>query len=297
MARTYVMRDKVDGVRKEKTLDNLDDKILEFYSVTDHATHKKTIHLVAKEGRITEANGKRKFYLQFNDSEILKYEKRMLSDSGCPYILPMSFLCEDRITTVWYDHTGYIQLKEYVRTAYCGTSELNVREPIYEAMDILLRILQNLRDAEDYLILPDRISVNPSTIFINPSNASISLAFYPNEMPELTFQERLLKMISKINSWYQNDEVDQYTARFQNMIFEKNLGLEGMISILCTIQRELSYIYCNTSHLRKPAETKDMYTETEDLINEARKHFGLNSFMKGKIADILSKQILNGKHK
>lgn len=276
------MRDTVQERRK----DILDDKNPEFYSVTDHAIHEKVIHLVAKEGRIIEANGKRKFCLQFNDFEILEYEKRMLSDNDCPYVLPMSFLCEDRITTVWYDYTGCIQLKEYICTEYCNITELNVREPIYDAMDILLKILQNLRDVEDYLILPDRISVDPDTIFINPSHASILLAFYPSEMLELTFQERLLNMISTISSWYQNDEVDQYTARFQNMICNKNLGLEGMINALSSIQRELSYIYCNARHLRKSIE-KDMYTEIESIKNEDKtkvcKYLDLSSFMKNLI--------------
>jgi len=264
----------------------LDNKIFEFNLESNQEAHEKSIYLVVKEGLITEVNGRRKFCIQFDDSQIQEYEKRMLSDASCPYTLPMSFLSDDGITKAWYDYTGYIQLKEYIRSECCNSSILNNRKPIYEAMDILFKIMQNLRASEDYLILPDRVSLDPDTIFINPSHLSISFAFYPNEVPELTFQERLFHMINKISSWYQNDEVDHYNERFLNMVREKNLGLEGTISVLCTIQRELSYIYCNTSHLRKQAEIQDKYAgienlETDDKL-EVCNHSGLSGVIKRK---------------
>ena len=275
------------------------------YTLAERAKNEKSIYLVEKAGRITEVNGKRKFYLQFDDSQILKYEKMMLSGSSCPYTLPMKFLSHDGITKVWYDFTGYIQLKEYIKTEYCNTIKLNDLEPTYEAIDIILKILQNLKEIEDYLILPYRISVNSDTVFINPSDVSILLAFYPNEAPELTLQKRIFNMLSKISSWYQNDEVVQYISRFQNTVYEKNLGLEGMISVLYAMKRELSYIYCNKSHLRKSIEITDTNTgitgiedAKKDYKFEKCRHFGLGNKIKGSFLNILVKSIhVNRKHK
>ena len=258
--------------------------------------NKKVILLVSKEGQIVEAAGKRKFCLQFNESDILKYEKKMLGESGCPYTLPMHFLSGDGITKAWHDHTGYIQLKEQISKVSCNISERENQRPVCDALDVLSKILKCLREAEDYFILHDRISVNPDTVFVNPESGSVSLAFYPNEAPELTLRERLLAMMDTIGAWYQNEEVDRYIARFQNVIHEKNPGLDGMIRILGTIQRDLNYIYCNSGCLREPATPDDADTGAPTLKRGERtetfRPSGASKFWGGKLKEAPLKLIL-----
>ncbi|MDD2190499.1 MAG: DUF6382 domain-containing protein [Eubacteriales bacterium] len=230
----------------------------------------KVIHIVSTEGQIIEMAGKRKFCIQFNDTDIQEYEKKILSESGCSNVLSMNFLTTDRTTKAWYDYTGYLQLKEYIRKASCIDFEREYQNQVHDALNILSKILQCIKDLEDYLILYDRISVNPDTIFINQHNGSIALAFYPNDMTQLTFRERLISTMNTISEWYKNTEADQCIIKFQNVIFEKNLGLDGMISTLGMIQRDMSYIYCNSNYLRKPVIAEDTNTSAAKSMKSKR---------------------------
>lgn len=208
-----------------------------------------------QEGCVEEAAGKRKFYLTMNENNIFEYEKRMLCDSGCPYTLSMKFLVEEEIMKAYYDFTGYVQLKEYLnRKTHDDFLNDEINAPICDVLNILSKILNCIRGMENYLFSPERFSVNLDVVFINPDSNEIVFAFLPIVNVEESLQCRLIKMINELNGLYQNDELALCLEKFGNTIQTKNPGLEGMIAILGSMQREISYIYNNSKNFRKIEE-------------------------------------------
>lgn len=231
----------------------------------NYVNHETTIRLASKKAQIEELSGRRKFYLEYDKSSFFEYEKRMLSDSECPHTLPMHFLSEEGKETAYYDFTEFIQLEEYIRRkSYPDDLEIEYQALLHDALDILSRILQCLKGLDEYLLSPNRISLESDTIFISLNNDNINLVFIPNRNNGLPLQGKIIALIETIRCFYHHSEVEQCIERFIELIYQKNLGLDGMIATLGNIQREVGYIYWNKKDFRK--------VEVSEPILEERKN-------------------------
>ncbi|MDD3168881.1 MAG: DUF6382 domain-containing protein, partial [Eubacteriales bacterium] len=101
------------------------------------------IHFISMEGQIEESAGRRKFHL-LTESKIPDYEKRMLSESHCPYILPMYFISEDGVEAAYYDFTGYLQSGDYIRRNTSCAGREN-RKQVCDALDLLYETLARIK--------------------------------------------------------------------------------------------------------------------------------------------------------
>ena len=87
-------------------------------------------------------------------------------------------------------------------------------------------------------------------------------------MNESNFEKQLLNLLEDIKGSYHHPEIDQYYDRLINFMKENNPGLDGLISNLGMIQRELSYIYNHSEHFR--VNTDSIETPAEDMkVDEA----------------------------
>jgi len=229
------------------------------------------IKFLSKEVFIEESAGKRKILL-IMEEKIRGYEKRMLCDSGCPYTLPMHFISDEGTMKVYYDFTGYVQLEEYIkRKKNTDLSDRESQKTIFDALDVLSKVLGCLKGMESYLIYPERISIHPDVIFINLNSEQIALAFYPNDNTNLTLQYRIIALIDDVNGLCNDHETELYLKKFKDFIFMKNPGLDGMIGNLGMLQREVSYIFCNTKSFRRmeDKETFSEYRGTKGSLKES----------------------------
>lgn len=216
------------------------------------------IKFLSKEVFIEESAGKRKIFL-IMEEKIREYEKRMISDSGCPFTLPMHFISDDETRKVYYDFTGFIQLEEYIkRKATTVRSDRESEKTIFDALDVLTKILECLKGMESYLFFPERISIHPDSIFINLNDGRIAFAFYPNEKMEMPLQSRVIEIVDAINGLYGDVETEQFLEKFKDYIYMKNPGLDGMIGNLGILQREVSYIFWNTKNFRGGEEKESI---------------------------------------
>ena len=200
---------------------------------------------------IDEASGKRKFCVTLKDTDFFEYEKKMIIESGCPYILPIQFLLEEGALNAYYDFTGYVQINDYIeRKTAVGISEFDHRDILCDALDVLMKILGCIKGMGNYLFDPVRFSVIPDAIFVNTQSGAVSIAILPNENRDETFQSNILKTLHSLQGTYQNPEVKKYLGNFADLILVKNSGLDGMIGILGSLQREASYIYYNMKDFR-----------------------------------------------
>ncbi len=212
------------------------------------------IKFLSKEVFLEESAGKRKIFL-IMEEKIMGFEKRMLCDSGCPFTLPMHFISEGETEKVYYDFTGFIQLEEYIkRITTTDRSDRESQKTIFDALDVMTKILECLKGMESYLLFPERISIHPDLIFINLNDGRIAFAFYPNEKMDMPLQSRVIEMVDAINGLYGDVEAEQFLEKFKDYIYMKNPGLDGMIGNLGILQREVSYIFWNTKNFRREEE-------------------------------------------
>lgn len=212
------------------------------------------IKFLSKNVFLEESAGKRRIFL-IMDERIMEYEKRMLCDSGCPFTLPMHFISDEESMKAYYDFTGYIQLEEYIkRKTFIDVSDRESQKSLFDALDVLTKILECLKGMESYLLFPERISIHPDLIFIDLSKKCLAFAFYPNEMMDKPLQSRIIDIVDAINGLYGEVEVEQFLEKFKDYIYKKNPGLDGMIGNLGILQREVSYIFWNTKNFRGEEE-------------------------------------------
>lgn len=217
------------------------------------------IRIISAEGQIEESAGRRRFCL-IPDGMFMNYEKKMLCCSGCPHTLPMYFLSIDGTETVYYDFTGLIRLEDHIKRR--SDDDLPGREnQIYDALDVLSKILESIKGMESYMLFPERFSIHPDTIFLHPDGRA-AFAFFPNENPDMTLQDRIIALIENLIRLYRNADTEQYLSKYKDLIHTKNPGLDGMISILGTLKREVSYIYWNTKNFRR-LEGNESFPEYE----------------------------------
>ncbi len=232
----------------------------------------ETIDFISKPGRIEESAGRRKLQICM-ETDIRYYEKKMLCSGECLYTIPMHFITEDLALNAFYDFTGYVQLQECVkRKLQSYASGRENQKLITDLLDILSGVLECVKGMENYLILPERISVHPDVIFVDMDTGRIKLAFHPNENPELSLQSRITRLVHDLGGLFHSDEADRYLKKIDDFILIKNPGLDGMISFLGSMQREAGYIYGNSKNFRKLEEQESPFTNHEQ-IGKGRKKY------------------------
>lgn len=232
----------------------------------------ETIDFVSMAGWIEESAGRRRFQILM-ESDIREYEKKMLCSGECRYAIPMHFIVEDHALKAVYDFTGFMQLKEYVRRKIqSDTSSRESHKPVADVLQILSGILECVKGMENYLILPERITVHPDVIFIDLNTGRAALAFCPNESPELTLQSRIIGLIRDLSGLLRSDEADQYLNKIEDFIITKNPGLDGMLSFLGSMEREVSYIFWNTKNFRRIEEQETV--PSHDQVTHNRMRYG-----------------------
>lgn len=212
----------------------------------DHST----IKFVSSRGTVEETAGKRMICMAMED-RVREFEKRMLCESGCIYTLPMYFTSENEVETVCYDFTGFLSLEVYLRQIKFNGEEIREGEkPLNIVLKLLSEVLVCLKGMERHLLFPERYSIHPDVIFVNPENCKVSVAFYPNDQPELSLQMRFLILMEHLTGICGDDDVTNYLNRLNDMIRSNNPSMDGMLRILGSMQRDVRYIYSNAVTLR-----------------------------------------------
>lgn len=124
-----------------------------------------------------------RFYVNYKKDEFFNYERIYLSQSDGPF-LKMQFMEIDNYLRAYYDFTGYITFKDYLKKV--DSKELNFQAEI-ENKEFLLpellmglkKLLIGLNEAEDFLLFLDRYIVKLSDIYINVSGGEVKFAYIP----------------------------------------------------------------------------------------------------------------------
>ena len=213
------------------------------------------ICFTTRECESNDGGGKRYFSLRAD--KIMNYQKRMLSEGGCPFTLPMHFILDEGIEKAYYDYSGLVQMKEFIgRIRSTDHSAGNDGKLINIVLNLLADLMDCLKGMEEYLLFPDAVSIESDLIFVDMQSEKAIFAYNPYADPEISIQDRILCLIDSINEMCQDSEADQYLCKLKDLIYQKNPGTDGMISMLGTMKREISYIYWEPINFRSQ-ETKE----------------------------------------
>lgn len=202
-----------------------------------------------KEIRFEDHGGRKMFLTKL--SGLKKFEKRMLSESGCQFFLPMQFINDESDEWAYYDYTGCLKLSEYlqIKEQAADYSENKGKHAIL-ILDVIGDLLQCLKGMEKYLIFPDTVSIDPDMLFIDTESGKAILAYHTNPAPEHPLKTRIIDTIEKIAENCQDTESTLFLSNLIKQINEKNPGLDGMISMLDKMKRDLNFIYWEPESFR-----------------------------------------------
>lgn len=248
---------------------NLEKKKREFsYKVADESNeYNQWIHTQ----RIDDSTGKRILYTVLGEGIFPEFEKRMLSESGCPFTLPMHFLLDGDRLVAYYDFTGFASIEEHIQNQILN-ARMDQSGPylLKECLNLYTNILESIKGMAVYLLSPERMRLTPDNIYVNPLNNKIAFAFIPEPESEASLQERIIRMFEKVQKLCQNPEIDQQLYKFIEIVRRKNLGINGMISLLGSIQRDVEYIYWKGKDFRRLEEDGDH--ETQEPSEKTQNH-------------------------
>lgn len=188
--------------------------------------------------------GRRRFFVELASSEFYPYEKKYLSSNLCGAILPMYFLKLDDKERIYYDFTGLVQLKDYIKGLHCNqNNRFPTGEKIHAALLILDQLFKGIRDAENCLLFMERYRLQKDMVFINPQTRELKIAYFPETATFLSPQKKLMACIEDINKGFQDTEVNYSLKSLLDTILNENLGMDGMIRLIGKMLRDSKITY------------------------------------------------------
>lgn len=163
------------------------------------------------------------FRVELKEGDIKEYEKVILSESN-DIFMPMGFVSFDEGELVTYNCSGYSSLNQ------CDITE------VLEALDILERTLILVSRASEYLISPNRITLNKETIFYDRNTHQVRIAYLPVEKDKSNLRENMSCFITEIEENLQeNGKI--YMDKVKTQIEENNYYIQDLINIIGDIRR------------------------------------------------------------
>lgn len=192
-----------------------------------------------------------RFCIVYSKDAFYDYERRILLDGKCSYILPVYLIEEEDSLRAYYDCEGCLLLKDAIAIQRkAGINRRWIENPVCDAVGILMNLLENLKRMEDHLMFPDRIAIGIDEVYVQIESGKVLLAYIPVRGKQTEFRSEIINLAEGIKKLYEPGEAVHFLNRFIQSIEENHPGLDGMISILGMIRREASYIYTVTENFR-----------------------------------------------
>jgi hypothetical protein len=163
------------------------------------------------------------FRIELKEGDIKEYEKVILSEIN-DIFMPMGFVSFDEGELVTYNCSGYSSLSQ------CDITE------VLEALEILERTLILVSRASEYLISPNRITLNKETIFYDRNSHQVRIAYVPVEKDKSTLRENMTCFITEIKENLQ-EQGRLYMDKVKTQIEENNYYIQDLVNIIGDIRR------------------------------------------------------------
>lgn len=195
-----------------------------------------------------DIGGRKKFWSEIKDSELYRHEKVFLSNHTCDGFLPMNFLNNEinneTIVKVYYDYSGFIQLKSYLKLSKENQyGRFSAEEDMETVLYIIDQVIKIMKDAEDCMLFLYRFHLTADYIFINPSSKEIKIAYVPDNLKLNTQKNKLVVFIESVEDLFQNSIASNILMNLKTKILIENTGTEQIRNLIGKSLRDLKITY------------------------------------------------------
>lgn len=165
--------------------------------------------------------------IEISKGRIKEYEKLSVLTSTPEFLIPMEFIEYEDCYSVTYDTSGYLRM-----------SEENSAITFRDAFDCIEGIIEAYRKAPQFLIFPDRFTLNDETVYFNKKERRVRILFLPPEEEiESTPSKQLIDFADLIKSLNVTRETSEYLEIFKEYVRESS-GLRELQNRVLMIKRE-----------------------------------------------------------
>lgn len=155
---------------------------------------------------------------------IKDFEEKVLVSGLLNFLLPVSVIHVEGSIIMNYDSSGYISLKEI------GGLKLK------DGLEILEKTLLNIRKTQEFLIEPERITLNSESIYVNPKTNAVKFVFIPKDEEAVIIG--VLKFIKELQG-YLIQENKGFLEKIYEDIKTSNMSPDSMITLIGLKKREV----------------------------------------------------------
>lgn len=165
------------------------------------------------------------YEIELEKDKINNFEEKMLFSGLCDFAIPMMFSEKGDKKKITYDCSGYIALDDI---------QLENSKQVFE---ILEKTLLTLSKSIEFFIPPSKITLNKETVYYNPKQKNIKIAYIPQE--NKTLQESVSEFIDEL-TFDANNETVEYLDNVKADIYFQNRNIKEMASFV-NEQRKIIY--------------------------------------------------------
>jgi len=168
--------------------------------------------------------------LSFEEGKIFDYEKKIFAQGEGGLLeefLPMSFIYEEGIEFAVYDVSGFMPI-----SLYPGLLKAD------EAFSYFETIVKAVIKAGENLIIPERIGITKSTIYVNAEKQSLKIMYVPDVNGNSTVNEKLEKFLSEIEDGDISANLRGYIEAVKDKL-SKNCSIYDLLRFISNIKREI----------------------------------------------------------
>jgi hypothetical protein len=184
-----------------------------------------------------EIAGRKRFWVSGEDLWPPTYQLEALEHGICSGILPMCFAESSGKKKIYYDHDGFIQLSNALRT-----ESLFEIQKSAAATEVLLRILAEttacVLEIEDRLLLSDICAYSIDTIFIHADTGEVRLAYVPYADEKTDEQTMMIDLLKSMQHFCGDDQWQSYAADILKELSAGNKGYAELIKYFTVKSRD-----------------------------------------------------------
>jgi len=156
---------------------------------------------------------------------IRPFEEKILASGLCDFIVPMSFLHYKDKSIIKYHCSGYVSVRH-----------LDM-DGIKDVMEVVEKTLITLSKAEEFMIRPERITLNTDTAYYNLKRKDVKIAYMPADPDSGTLTEKVSDYIDGLGHAAGSEK--RYLSGLQETMRSENLSLKALADHVGEIRREI----------------------------------------------------------
>jgi len=160
------------------------------------------------------------------EEAIRPFERKVLESGLCDFAVPMSFFRYQGKQIIKYECSGYIALSDM---------RLNELKDIFEVLE---QTMLALKKSGEFLMNPDKITLNGDTVYVHYKHKDVRLAYIPGALDNNEKCRNLIEFFQVLKEQTPESGME-YFDRLEKELTQNNRSLSDLITVIGEIRREI----------------------------------------------------------